>query len=278
MSVAPLLPTDVTVTRLSHSTCLYSRTDLPGLPSSPGPRPLLLLLPWLGARPAAQAKYLELYLPRGFDVLVAESALGHFLCPRRGLGHAARLLALLQVPGTMAGRPLVVHALSLGGYTFAQMLLLMSRDLGRYSSVVQQLRGHIFDSLVVGSLERMALGVSQLMGPRALSSAVRATALLYFRLCPGCTVRQYEAALGAFWQPPVRPPTLVFYSHDDPLSDTARLQELLASWRQAGMPVWAQAWEASHHAAHLRQHPREYQEALTTFLGRLGLALPPARL
>ena len=84
-------------------------------------------------------------------------------------------------------------------------------------------------------------GVSQLMKPQALGTVVRATAMFYFHLCPSCTIRHYEAAVGAFQQPPVRPPTLVYYSLDDPLCDSARLQELLAAWQQLGMPVWVQA-------------------------------------
>ncbi|XP_054985208.1 uncharacterized protein LOC129402485 [Sorex araneus] len=247
--MVPLLPAahdddDVTVTRLSRSIHLYCKQ--PGPPGAPGPpRPLLLLLPWLGAPQGAQAKYLQLYLASGFDVLAVESSLRHFLCPRLGLGRAARLLELLQGPGVLAGRPLVVHALSLGGYTFAQMLLLIHRQPGRYSAVAQRLWGHVFDSLVVGSLDRMALGVSQLIRPQALGPVIKATATLYFHLCPGCTVRHYEAAVGAFQQPPVRPPTLVFYSHDDPLCDVERLGQLLAGWRQEGMAVWTQAWETS---------------------------------
>ena len=153
--MAPLLPADVTVTRLSRSIHLYSR---PGPAGPLGPRPLLLFLPWLGAGPAAQGQYLQLYLACGFDVLAVESSLSHFLCPRRGLGWAAHVLTLLRGSGALASRPLVVHALSLGGYTFAQMLLLMDQDLGHHGSVAQRLRGHIFDSLVVGSLDRMALG------------------------------------------------------------------------------------------------------------------------
>lgn len=121
-------------------------------------------------------------------------------------------------------------------------------------------------------------GVSQLMKLQALGPVVRATAMFYFHLCPSCTIRRYEAAVGAFRQPPVRPPTLVFYSLDDPLCDNARLQELLATWQQLGIPVWVQAWETSRHAAHLRQHPLEYSSTLATFLGRLGLAAPSARL
>ncbi|XP_049631291.1 transmembrane protein 53-A-like isoform X2 [Suncus etruscus] len=275
--MVPLLPADVMVTRLSRSIRLYCKQQEP--PGTPGPpRPLLLLLPWLGARQGAQAKYLQLYLASSFDVLVVESALRHFLCPRLGLGRAAQVLELLQGQKALASRPLVVHALSLGGYTFAQMLLLIRRQPGRYSTVAGRLWGHIFDSLVVGSLDRMALGVSQLIRPQALGPVIKATATLYFYLFPGCTVRHYEAALDAFHRPPVQPPTLIFYSHDDPLCDVARLRELLAGWQQEGMAVWTQAWETSRHAAHLRQHPLEYRRALSTFLGRLGLAAPPSRL
>lgn len=124
--------------------------------------------------------------------------------------------------------------------------------------------------MTVGSspLSLVPTGVSQLMRPQAL--VVRATAMLYFHLRAGCAVRHYEAAVSAFWQPPARPPTLVFYSHDDPLCDRACLQELLASWQQPGKPVWAQAWGTSRHAAHLRQHPLECRSSLTTFPGRLG--------
>lgn len=155
--MVPLLPADVMVTRLSRSIRLYCKQQEP--PGIPGPpRPLLLLLPWLGARQGAQAKYLQLYLASSFDVLVVESALRHFLCPPLGLGRAAQVLELLQGQKALASRPLVVHALSLGGYTFAQMLLLIHRQPGRYSTVAGRLWGHIFDSLVVGSLDRMALG------------------------------------------------------------------------------------------------------------------------
>lgn len=36
-------------------------------------KPLMLMLPWLGARPQAMAKYCEIYFRTGFDVLVVES-------------------------------------------------------------------------------------------------------------------------------------------------------------------------------------------------------------
>lgn len=37
------------------------------------PKPLLLMLPWLGSRPQAVDKYCEIYFRTGFDILVVES-------------------------------------------------------------------------------------------------------------------------------------------------------------------------------------------------------------
>lgn len=72
-ATAPLLPpTNVTATQLPCSIHLYCK---PGPLGSRGPCPMLLLLLWLGAQPAAQAKYLQLYLACGCDVLAVESTL-----------------------------------------------------------------------------------------------------------------------------------------------------------------------------------------------------------
>nr|KAF6418891.1 hypothetical protein HJG63_008889 [Rousettus aegyptiacus] len=102
--------------------------------------------------PPLQAKCLKLYLACDFGMLTRkagkENKLSHFLCPCQNQGQAPWVLTSLW-PGALASCPLVLHIFSLGGYTFAQMLLLMSQNPGRQSSVAQCLRG---------SLDHMALG------------------------------------------------------------------------------------------------------------------------
>lgn len=73
--------------------------------------------------------------------------------PTLSLGQAAWVLALLP-PGAQTSCPLVLHALSLGGYTFAQMLLLMSQDLACHSSVAWCLRGSL-DGMMLGECARV---------------------------------------------------------------------------------------------------------------------------
>ncbi|CAM4486451.1 unnamed protein product [Lepidochelys olivacea] len=264
-----------TVTAFSRTIRLYS-SPAPG--GSAPSRPLVVLLPWFGARPRSMARYLELYLPRGLDVLVVESDLSHFLWPRHGLAYAACVLGLLRDSQPFRSRPLLVHAFSIGGYTFAQMMVHMSREPQRHQQLAERIQGLVYDSLVTGSLGAMALGVAQMSGSAAFRPLIRGGTRLYFSLLHCCTVRYYKAAQGVFFRPPLRCPVLVFYCRNDPLSDPALVQELLESWRQAGILVQAQAWQDSRHAAHLHQHPQEYQEVLLGFLKQLDTALLQARL
>lgn len=81
-----------------------------------------------------------------------ENKLSHFLRPYRSQGQASWVLTLLR-PGALASCPLVLHIFSLGGYTFAQMLLLMSQNLGRHSSMAQCLWGNL-DHMALGECVR----------------------------------------------------------------------------------------------------------------------------
>ena len=150
-----------TITFFCNDTLTSSITSRPaggpGATSADQPKPLLLFLPWLGSRPQTVTKYCEIYFRTGFDVLMVESEVSQFLWPRWGLEYSARVLDVLE-DERFSQRPLLVHAFSIGGYTFGQMLVHMARDGQRYRGLAQRIRGHIYDSLVIGSLERMAIG------------------------------------------------------------------------------------------------------------------------
>lgn len=103
------------------------------------------------------AKYRNLYLERGLDILSVESTVWHFLWPRWGLEYGAEVLELLDDP-RFKGRPLLVHTFSIGGYTFTQLLSQMVREPHKYPGLAQRVVGHVYDSLVIGSLEHMATG------------------------------------------------------------------------------------------------------------------------
>uniref|UniRef100_A0ABM5GLC8 Transmembrane protein 53-like n=1 Tax=Pogona vitticeps TaxID=103695 RepID=A0ABM5GLC8_9SAUR len=258
----------VDVTALSRTIRLYR----PAGPLS-GSQPLVLLLPWFGAQPRALARYLSLYLGRRWPVLVADSALEHFLWPRWGVAYAARVLGLLGEGTALGTRPLLIHAFSIGGYTFAQMMVHLASHPEQHAGLRERICGLIYDSLVAGSLADMAQGVAKMSSSSAaLRPLIRRGTLLYFSLFRRCTVPYYEAALDVFHHPPLRCPVLVFYCHNDPLSDIRVMEQLLDTWRVARIPVHVQEWQVSRHAAHLRLYPQEYTRALDAFLQQLDLA------
>lgn len=64
--------------RISKNVTLYmneivSPVSACQTPASEQHRPLMLMLPWMGSRPQAVAKYCEIYFRTGLDVLVVES-------------------------------------------------------------------------------------------------------------------------------------------------------------------------------------------------------------
>ncbi|CAB1313750.1 unnamed protein product [Coregonus sp. 'balchen'] len=88
--------------------------DAAGTPPALTPRPtkpLLLMIPWLGSRPQAVAKYCEIYFRKGLDVFIVASEL---LWPCWGLDYGARVLDVLQ-SDRFVSRPLLVHTFSIGG-------------------------------------------------------------------------------------------------------------------------------------------------------------------
>ncbi|XP_035619347.2 uncharacterized protein LOC118376706 isoform X2 [Oncorhynchus keta] len=251
------------------STLTPSFSDVPTLsPSSP--RPLLLLFPWLGARPGAMAKYRDLYLERGLDILSVESTVWHFLWPRWGLEYGAEVLEVLGDPH-FKGRPLLVHAFSIGGYTFTQLLSQMVREPHKYPGLAQRVVGHVYDSMGVGSLEHMAKGLGLTLFPH-IEPLVRCTALLYFWLFKSQTVYYYDKSLQVFYNNPVTSPALFFFSENDALCDPVAMDAIIYIWRKRGIAVETGKWKESVHAAHLRCHPEEYLSTLEKFMISLNIA------
>ncbi|TMS05430.1 Transmembrane protein 53-A [Larimichthys crocea] len=265
----------VTALRLSKNVTFYmneSVSPASGCESrlSEEQKPVMLMLPWLGSRPQALAKYCEIYFRTGFDVLVVESEVQEFLWPRWGLDHGKRLLELLQTE-RFVSRQLLVHAFSIGGYTFAQLLVHVSEDTQKYQALTQRIKGQVYDSLVVGSLERMAIGLGKTVFPR-WESLVKQASLLYFGMFKRQTVDYFNKSIDVFHNNPLTAPALFFFCENDPLSDARAVEELIDVWRKHGMDITAKKWEDSTHAGHLKRHQQEYLTTIDTFFHSLGMA------
>ncbi|XP_061679430.1 uncharacterized protein si:dkey-5i3.5 isoform X2 [Syngnathoides biaculeatus] len=269
---ASILRRSFSTHRLSKNVTFYMTENVKPAPGAHGcgdHKPLTLMLPWLGARPQAVAKYCELYLRTGFDVLVVESEVQEFLWPRWSLQHGKKLLDLLHSE-RFASRPLLVHAFSIGGFTFSQLLVLVSEDPQKYEALAARIKGQIYDSLVVGSVELMASGVAKIAFPR-WEIPVKHMSLFYFNTFKRQTVDYYNKSINVFWNSPVTAPALFFYCDNDPLSNPTALEEVVNFWRGRGVVLTAKKWEHSKHAGHLKMHPQEYVDTLESFLHSLHM-------
>ncbi|XP_076015070.1 transmembrane protein 53-like [Genypterus blacodes] len=238
--------------------------------SPPGsPRPLLLLFSWLGARQRGLAKYRDLYLERGMDVLVVQSSVMHFLWPRWGLEYGLEVLKVLEDPAFL-DRPVLAQAFSIGGYTFTQMLTHIAHGPEKYASLTQRMKGHVYDSLVAGSVEHMATGLGLTLFPR-LDFLVKHTALLYFWLFKKHTTDLYNNSIHVFNNSPLTTPALFFSCENDLLCDSAALEEIVDRWQKRGVAVEHRKWKESTHAAHMQCHPEDYVSTLDKYLNTLHL-------
>ncbi|KAM9376077.1 transmembrane protein 53 [Pholidichthys leucotaenia] len=238
--------------------------------------PMMVMLPWLGSHPKAVAKYCEIYFHIGFDVLVMESKIKDFLWPRWGLERDKCLLELLESE-PFVSRPLLVHAFSIGRYSFGQMLVHISMNTQKYESPTKRIEGQIYDSLVAGSMTHMATGLGKTVLPRS-ESLVRRVSLLYFKMFKEQITEHLEKAIDVFWNIPATTPALLFYCNNDPLCDAKTVEQLAAYWRSRGMKVTEKRWEESIHAGHLKRHPEEYLSTLHTFLNSLHMTSHKAKL
>ncbi|KAF7656172.1 hypothetical protein LDENG_00045640 [Lucifuga dentata] len=245
---------------------------LPEFASTSSPsssRPLVLLLSWLGARPRGVAKYMDLYLERGMDVLVVQSSVMHFLWPRWGLDYGLEILKVLEDP-QFSGRLVLVQAFSIGGYTFTQILTHIAQGPEKYASLTQRLIGHIYDSMVVGTLEHMATGLGKTLLPR-LECLVKKAAMFYFWLFKIHTADFYNNSVHIFHNSPVTAPALFFFCENDALCDPVVMEKVIDIWRKRGVAVESRTWKESTHAGHMRCHPEDYVSTLDKFLNSLPL-------
>ncbi|TWW76414.1 transmembrane protein 53-A isoform X2 [Takifugu flavidus] len=266
--------------RLSKNVTLYltEASPVPVLQNetSQNHKPLMLMLPWLGSRPQTVDKYCQIYFRTGFDVLVVESEVQDFLWPRWGLDRGKSLLDLLHTERFIS-RPLIIHAFSIGAFTFAQLLVHVAQDTQKYQPLIQRIKGQVYDSMVVGTLETMAAGLGKTLFPN-LETLVKHASLTYFSLFKSQTVDHFEKGIDVFWNTPVTAPVLLFFCENDLMSNAQMTEELISHWRKRGMDVTAKKWEDSTHASHLKRHPQEYLSHVDRFLCSLQLSPLKAKL
>ncbi|XP_069567269.1 uncharacterized protein [Brachyistius frenatus] len=151
----------------------------------------------------------------------------------------------------------------------SELLVHMSENT-EYEALTRRIKGQVYDSLVVGTVERMSVGIGKVLFPY-LENLVKRASLLYFAVFKRQTVDYFNYSINVFYNTPVTAPALFFSCDNDPLSDPQTVEKVIEYWQKRGMSVTAQKWEDSTHAGHLKRHPQQYLNTLQMFLQSLHI-------
>lgn len=228
---------------------------------------LVLFFGWLNASPRAVQRYVDLYHNAGYDFMYIPGHVTHFVWPANSVKLARRLLD--HVDTLAEYNAFLVHAISIGAYNYTSCLMLLQDSQDRYRSFRGRIQGVIFDSLTIGSTERMKTGVKhglsqnpvlQFLIPRLLS--------LYFFLTYRHTLKFFETGVKVFSEFPLRIPTLFVYSRNDPMCDAENVDVIIRKWREDFKITHVSfvCWTKSKHAMHIKEHNNEYLEAFSDFM------------
>ncbi|XP_061172298.1 transmembrane protein 53-A-like [Saccostrea echinata] len=227
---------------------------------------LVLFFGWLNATPRAIQRYADLYHSSDYDFLYIPGHVAQFVWPANSLKLARRLLEYVEKLPEYQN--ILCHAISIGAYNYTSCLMLLNDIPNQYNSFKDRFRGVIFDSLTLGSTEKMKNGVKHgLTQNRVVQFLIPRLLSLYFCLTYNHTLKFFETGVKLFVECPLQMPTLFVYSRDDPMCDAEKLDAIIKKWREEfDFTVSFVCWSKSKHAMHIKEHKKDYMEAFIDFI------------
>ncbi|KAI8464419.1 MAG: hypothetical protein J3K34DRAFT_461927 [Monoraphidium minutum] len=238
------------------------------------PRPLVVLLTWVGAQERHIATYVSLLHSCGWDALVAPPPALAIWTPAWAARNARAVLAALDDELRAAGeRPVVFFSFSGAIKSVYYRLLLLLAGGGREAAAFAAVRrcavGQAFDSPVDFTSEAGQRLLAP-AGPGPLPALARGALSAAAGALDFALLEAFEADRAAMWSalrhPPFKGPVLILYSYCDGLVDAARVAALARQLRLSGHAVLEQAWPDSPHVAHAAAHPDEYASCVRWLL------------
>ncbi|CAG5131114.1 unnamed protein product [Candidula unifasciata] len=261
---------------------------------------LVLFFPWLGAQEKHSAKYRELYINLGLDVLTVKSLPTDFLWPPNSVKVAKHILKVLDEELKDYDH-LIFHTMSIGSYNLT-VLNMTAKEMNTRQEFLEKCRGIIFDSIVIGSntigimkttdtsgnkgdntgaqsdqaIDRIIKGMASVVSNNSFFQVViTLMAKIYFTITKKWTLDFYTNALDKARDDPLKVPTLVLASKDDPMSDAVILEKLVELWQsEHNLPVTLCLWDSSKHAQHLVYHREDYDAAQSKFFSQVFRNIP----
>ena len=231
------------------------------------PKPLIVMLPWLGATKQAISKYSHIYKDVGCDVIIKESKVIDFLQPKVGLKNSRKHLTEIKQIVESNNCPVIFHTSSIGCYFYTLMLTHLNNNPVLYSKIIENTKAQVLDSPVIGTLNEMAVGVSTVtVNNEVIGKVLKNAVLLYFAFTKPFTVKIYNQLIDEIKFRPLKVPTLLMSSDNDPMALPEAFTEFVEIYRSQGMAVTDKSWTNSAHVQHLKFHPTLYKQMIYKLL------------
>lgn len=210
---------------------------------------LVVLFAFMTAKDKQIEKYRSLYYGKGFDVLTVRTPLLNFLYPQIGTQRIANnLVDTLNNRLARSYSSIVVHAFSVGGYQFSEVMKLLYEKaedevaaglpLSEQSctNLLRSIKGTIFDSIC--TVDGVAFGIARtFFGNNKIGAIAEKAFHLHNRVFHSISRRHHLAGQSIFEHKPIKCPSLYFASENDILAEFKLVQRLVESSRNAGNDV-----------------------------------------
>lgn len=235
-------------------------------------RPLTLLFCWLMAKEKHIRKYAKMYTNMGVDVLKIRVSPFDLLRPTKGSQVAAdQVLEFLHANPSHS--PIMVHGLSVGGYTCMEALVKIEQNFAKHGPILNRFVGQIWDSAV--DIDGIPDGV-----PRAITNNpvfqrnIKKYLLWYLKTQYATATIHYERASAMMHKNFLGVPALFFFSDSDLVSTPEMNYNVCKKWEAKGFSVYTRCWKGSMHVSHYLKHRKDYEAEVTAFLERIGMIEP----
>lgn len=228
--------------------------------------PVVVILSWMGARHKHLAKYRQFYEDLGYEVHCVFNDLRTAIFPPASRAQAKRIERFID--GQPAGRPVIVHAFSIGTGIYGILLDSLRHEKEKFDMFCGRVAGVVFDSGPAPIFPKdVAKGLNTVF-PIISKKLWEPLASTLFALTRARLV--YGRSEDALRKTQFPVPQLYFYSGDDKVIPNLKhaVDDFVEKNKQRGLEVYKTFWEKSVHAAHLRVHPDEYVNNLSAFLSR----------
>jgi len=233
------------------------------------PRPLAVVIGWMGCKDSQIKRYLMHYHDHGFDTLSFAVGPKHIIYPELAMNQMKNVLdELIDNAALKKSSPDVLfHCFSVGGFLFGQCLRCMNDHPDKYGQYKHLIKAQIFDS--PPDMGSIAFGISKGINlPIFLEKPTEKALDLYLALTKNTTGREYEESRQAFYRNDAKAPALWFYSRADPISRWQDCEYVWKRWKDQGQDISVHHWEDTPHIQHGRLHPEVYFGKINEFLGR----------